>query len=180
MGTLLLSRRSWSVHLVGGRPGGSFHVGSEGRPTDSSTWLSMAWYAEMISGNHDAFSGSSARQRHDLVGSTKLGRLVLSRFMSCKQSSRLAVTKVAAKSYRWPTELYYIYTHRARRRGIGCATCCLAGVTRADCTRDAEPHHCCAAAATIASITYTNPPHGTHSVLAHNSRRPYWDCTRTH
>ena len=109
MGTLLLSRRSWSVHLVGGRPGGSFHVGSEGRPTDSSTWLSMAWYAEMISGNHDAFTGS-ARQRHDLVGSTKLGRLVLSRFMSCKQSSRLAVTKVAAKSYRWPTELYIILT----------------------------------------------------------------------
>jgi len=28
MGTLLLSRRSWSVHLVRGRPGGRFHVGS--------------------------------------------------------------------------------------------------------------------------------------------------------
>ena len=27
MGTLLLSRRSWSVHLVRGRPGGRFHVG---------------------------------------------------------------------------------------------------------------------------------------------------------
>ena len=42
MGTLLLSRRSWSVHLVRGRPGGRFHVGSVGRPTDSSTWRSMA------------------------------------------------------------------------------------------------------------------------------------------
>jgi len=38
MGTLLLSRRSWSVHLVRGRPGGRFYVGSGGRPTDSSTW----------------------------------------------------------------------------------------------------------------------------------------------
>ena len=37
MGTLLLSRRSWSVHLVRGRPGGRFHVGSGGRPTESST-----------------------------------------------------------------------------------------------------------------------------------------------
>jgi len=26
MGTLLLSRRCWSVHLVRGRPGGRFHV----------------------------------------------------------------------------------------------------------------------------------------------------------
>jgi len=41
MGTLL-SRRSWSVHLVRGRPGGRFHKGSGGRPTDSSTWHSMA------------------------------------------------------------------------------------------------------------------------------------------
>jgi len=36
MGTLLLSRWSLSVHLVHGRPGGRFHVGSGGRPTDSS------------------------------------------------------------------------------------------------------------------------------------------------
>ena len=28
MGTPLLSRRSWSVHLVRGRPGGRFHEGS--------------------------------------------------------------------------------------------------------------------------------------------------------
>jgi len=28
MGTLLLSRQSWSVHLVRGRPGGRFHEGS--------------------------------------------------------------------------------------------------------------------------------------------------------
>jgi len=46
MGALLLSRRSWSVHLVRGRPGGRFHVGSGGRPTDSSTWC-----AGMFSGN---------------------------------------------------------------------------------------------------------------------------------
>ena len=51
MGTLLLSRRSWSVHLVRGQPGGRFHVGSGGRPTDSSTWRSMAWCAGMLSGN---------------------------------------------------------------------------------------------------------------------------------
>ena len=51
MGTLLLPRRSWSVHLVRGRPGGRFHVGSGGRPTDSSTWRSMAWCAGMLSSN---------------------------------------------------------------------------------------------------------------------------------
>jgi len=34
MGTL--SRRSWSVHLVRGRPGGRFHKGSGCRPTNSS------------------------------------------------------------------------------------------------------------------------------------------------
>ena len=51
MGTLLLSRWSWSVHLVRGRLGGRFHVGSAGRPTDSSTWCSMAWGAGMLSGN---------------------------------------------------------------------------------------------------------------------------------
>ena len=39
---LLLSRRSWSVHLVRGRPGGRFHEGSGGRPTDSSTCPNMA------------------------------------------------------------------------------------------------------------------------------------------
>ena len=36
-------------------------------------------------------------------------------------------------------------TYMARRRGIGYDTCCQAGVTRVDCTRDVEPHHCCAA-----------------------------------
>ena len=51
MGTLLLSRWSWSVHLARGRPGGRFHVGSGGRPTDSSTWRSMAWCAGMLSGS---------------------------------------------------------------------------------------------------------------------------------
>jgi len=51
METLLLSRQSWSVHLVRGRAGGRFHVGSGGRPTDSSTWRSMAWCAGMLSGN---------------------------------------------------------------------------------------------------------------------------------
>ena len=51
MGTLLLSRWSWSVHLVRGRPRRRFHVGSGGRPTDSSTWRSMAWCAGMLSGN---------------------------------------------------------------------------------------------------------------------------------
>jgi len=50
MGTLLLSRRSWSVHLVRGRPGGRFHERSGGRPTDSSTWRSMAWCAGVLSG----------------------------------------------------------------------------------------------------------------------------------
>jgi len=44
-----LSRRSWSVHLVHGRPGGRFHKGSGGRPTDSSTWRSMAWCAGVLS-----------------------------------------------------------------------------------------------------------------------------------
>jgi len=65
MGTLLLSRRSWSVHLVRGRPGGRFHVGSGGRPTDSSTWRSMAWCAGMLYGNLAEYgiatSGNSAR-----------------------------------------------------------------------------------------------------------------------
>jgi len=42
VGTLLLSRWSWTVHLVRGRPGGRFHVGSGGLPTDSSIWRSMA------------------------------------------------------------------------------------------------------------------------------------------
>jgi len=51
MGTLLLSRRSWSVHLVRGRPGGRFHVWSGGRPTDNSTWRSMAWCGGVLSGN---------------------------------------------------------------------------------------------------------------------------------
>ena len=51
MGTLLVSRRGWSVHLVRGRPGGRFHVGSGGRPTDSSTWRSMAWCAGVLSGS---------------------------------------------------------------------------------------------------------------------------------
>ena len=51
METLLLSRQSWSVHLVRGRAGGRFHVGSGDRPTDSSTWRSMAWCAGMLSGN---------------------------------------------------------------------------------------------------------------------------------
>jgi len=46
---LLLSRRSWSVHLVRGRAGGRFHEGSGGRPTDSSTWRSMAWCAGVLS-----------------------------------------------------------------------------------------------------------------------------------
>jgi len=50
MGTLLLSRQSWSVHLVRGRPGGRFHEGSGGRPTDSSIWRSMAWCAGVLSG----------------------------------------------------------------------------------------------------------------------------------
>jgi len=49
MGTLLLSRRSWSVHLVRGRPGGRFHEGSGGRPTDSSTWRS--WCAGVLTGS---------------------------------------------------------------------------------------------------------------------------------
>jgi len=47
---MLLSRRSWSVQVTRGRPGGRFHVGSGGRPTDSSTWRSMAWCAGMLSG----------------------------------------------------------------------------------------------------------------------------------
>jgi len=51
MGTLLLSRWRWSVHLSRGRPGGCFHVGSGGQPTDSSTWRSMAWCVGMLSGN---------------------------------------------------------------------------------------------------------------------------------
>jgi len=51
MGTLLLSRRSWSVHLVRGRPGGRFHEESGGRPTDSSTWRSMAWCAGVLTGS---------------------------------------------------------------------------------------------------------------------------------
>jgi len=51
MGTLLLSRQSWSVHLARGRPGGRFHVWSGGRPTDSSTWHSIAWCTGMLSGN---------------------------------------------------------------------------------------------------------------------------------
>ena len=51
MGTLLLSRRSWSVHLARGRPGGRFHGSVFFRPTDSSTWRSMAWCAGMLSGN---------------------------------------------------------------------------------------------------------------------------------
>ena len=51
MGTLLLSQRSWSVHLVCGQTGGHFHVGSGGRPTDSSIWRSMAWCVGMLSGN---------------------------------------------------------------------------------------------------------------------------------
>ena len=51
MGTSLLSQLSWSVHLERGRPGGRFLVGSVGRPTDSSTWRSMAWCVGMLSGN---------------------------------------------------------------------------------------------------------------------------------
>ena len=51
MGTLLLSQRSWSVHLVCDQTGGHFHVGSGGRPTDSSIWRSMAWCVGMLSGN---------------------------------------------------------------------------------------------------------------------------------
>jgi len=51
MGTLLLSQRSWSVHLVRGRPGGRFHVGSGGRPTDSSTWRSMACCTGVLTGS---------------------------------------------------------------------------------------------------------------------------------
>ena len=51
MAALLLTRRSWSVCLVRSRPGGRFHVGSGGRPTDSSTWRSMAWCAGVLSGN---------------------------------------------------------------------------------------------------------------------------------
>ena len=51
MAALLLSRRSWSVCLVRSRSGGRFHVGSGGRPTDSSTWRSMAWCAGVLSGN---------------------------------------------------------------------------------------------------------------------------------
>jgi len=51
MGALLLSRWSWSVHLVRGRPAGRFHVGSGVRPTDSSTWRSVAQCAGMLSGN---------------------------------------------------------------------------------------------------------------------------------
>ena len=61
MGTLLLSRRSWSVHLVRGRPGGRFHVGSGGRPTDSSTWRSMAWCAGMLSDNLATCSNMALR-----------------------------------------------------------------------------------------------------------------------
>jgi len=38
------------VPLVRGRPGGRFHEGSGGRPTDSSTWRSMAWCAGVLSG----------------------------------------------------------------------------------------------------------------------------------
>jgi len=34
-------------------PGGRFHVESGCRPTDSSTWRSMAWCAGMLSGNLD-------------------------------------------------------------------------------------------------------------------------------
>jgi len=49
MGTLLLSRWTWSVHLVRGRPGGHFHEGAGGLPTDSSTWRSMAWCAGVLS-----------------------------------------------------------------------------------------------------------------------------------
>ena len=51
MRTLLLSRWSWSVHLVRCRHGGRFHERSGGRPTDSSTWRSMAWCVGMLSGN---------------------------------------------------------------------------------------------------------------------------------
>jgi len=50
MGTFLLSRRSWSVHLVRGWPGGCFHEWFGGQPTDSSTWRSMAWCAGVLSG----------------------------------------------------------------------------------------------------------------------------------
>jgi len=49
MGTLLLSRRSWSVHLVRGRPGGRLHEGFWGLPTDSSTWRSMVLCAGVLS-----------------------------------------------------------------------------------------------------------------------------------
>jgi len=51
MGTLLVSQRSWSVHLARGRPGGRSHAGSGGRPTDNSTWRSMAWCAGVLSGS---------------------------------------------------------------------------------------------------------------------------------
>ena len=51
MGTLLVSQRSWSVHLARGRPGGRSHAGSGGRPTDNSTWRSMAWCGGVLSGN---------------------------------------------------------------------------------------------------------------------------------
>ena len=58
---LLLSRRSWSVHLARGRPGGRFRVGSGGRPTDSSTWRSMAWCAGVLSGNIAPCSNTALR-----------------------------------------------------------------------------------------------------------------------
>ena len=51
MGTLLLTRRSWPVHLVRGRPGGRFGEGSGGRPTDCSTWHSMDWCAGVLTGS---------------------------------------------------------------------------------------------------------------------------------
>ena len=64
MGTLLLSRRSWSVHLVRGRPGGCSHVayvGFGGRPTNSSTWRSMAWCAGIFSGNLATYPNMALR-----------------------------------------------------------------------------------------------------------------------
>ena len=61
MGTLLLSRQSWSVHLVRGQPGRRFHEGCGGRLTDSSTWRSMAWCAGIFSGNLATYPNMALR-----------------------------------------------------------------------------------------------------------------------
>jgi len=74
MATLLLSRRSWSVHLVRGRPGGRFRKGSGGRPTDGSTWRSMAWYAGVLSAIHIRYgktrmAGLQSGEGHTMIDS---------------------------------------------------------------------------------------------------------------